>query len=207
MPEPTRLTADEQAAVLAENERAVWWLAHWSCPRATESEIEEVADEVRFWFARAAQTFDPTRGKSFLTYARRTAQFKARYCFRKMRRCGIHVTISREYQSRPRIGVSSLSDRPAGCEWSGEYGDDSLAALADEGEDLRLDTDAIWAGLRRHLDERSARAVEMHFREGVDQTGIAAALGVRRGVVQRLIARAVARLRERGYCAAYRQAG
>jgi RNA polymerase sigma factor (sigma-70 family) len=88
---PNRLTPDQIAAELAQNEAMFWWIAKQYTNGLTEHDIEDVTAAVRLQFVVASQTFDTSLGLKLSTYAMSMARTSAWTTAQLIRRRGVHT--------------------------------------------------------------------------------------------------------------------
>lgn len=148
---------------------------------------EDLVQAAALALMRSRELYDPEKGSKWSSYAAQRAQ-------------GAMIDALRDIDHIPRLARTRL--KAAGLPGS------RILSLDHQGVDVSregffdgvLETDAeardIWAAVKKRLDERTSRVVEMYFRESRTLLEIGGILGLSETRTCQILARGVGRLRD-----------
>ncbi len=154
-PEP-KLSPEQMDELLRGHEDLCWHLAQKHGMGLSEADVEDLAAVARLRLVRCAQTFDPSKGFKFTTYAYRLALREVRYAARKIWAAG--QTLPTDWRT-PVRAVKSI-EIPFD-----DHGDKLEMLLACRDADAP-DPGEVWGWVRGHLGEREYGVLVGLFRDG-----------------------------------------
>jgi RNA polymerase sigma factor (sigma-70 family) len=193
-PLPSRLTADERAAVLARWECYVWRLAIRWKRFYPMIDVDDLAAHVRTGFVIAANRFDVSRGNEFSTYATHWARNEVQAFVLREAASGIHVPNYRGITYVPMDSLSRPIERGGRGRREVMLGD-TVPAREEPEPEPEFPAD-FWERATRVLDKRAALFLTLHFRDGLTYVEIGRRVGLSRERVRQILARSLERLRE-----------
>jgi RNA polymerase sigma factor (sigma-70 family) len=191
-PPPRRLTPREREAVVAK-----WWAYSWELARTfhrkerTGRTVEELHADVLLGFAVALDTFDPSLGYAFSTYATGAA--------RQAVIQGGRLAGKRGFRYAPRGEAVVLASLSAPFGVTGREDETRADAIPQPEPDPAPAFPAdFWARVRGLVTAAEFRVLSLHFRSGLTHKAIAARLGCSRANIHATCQRALEKLRRRG---------
>lgn len=193
---PVSASASELAAAHFHLVRQVLVFALRRMPQHTDQDELESAGAVGL--LRAAELYEPARGVSFPTYARRRIYGAMLDATRDMDRLSraSRRAVSEGRRTEPK--TFSLSD-PVSASSSASIAETVAAPAADP--DRGMVAAELWSIVEASLDPRSAELVRMYHGLGLTMARIAANVGLTESRVSQLLKLAVAEVRRRGLAA------